>query len=189
MLVEEPNEDQLLIRVESLREHFRILEGSKIEINAHRAGDSMWIDWFSVPNRGQGDGRSAYEKWEQNLPQDIKTVRLHASDAGEGPSHGFWDAMGFDYEFPDDDNQMIKHLRADTVSEAKEKENEPEDDNLIIKIGDLAEKYECSLGMIEIELRRGIKAEMADEEDFMKAKDAALKNLNKSLDYYKKNSK
>lgn len=189
MLVEEPDEEQLLISVEALREHFRMLEGSKIEINAHRVGDSMWIDWFSVPNRGQGDGRKAYEKWEQNLPQDIKTVRLHASDAGEGPSHGFWDAMGFDYEFPDDDNQMIKHLRADTVSEAKEKENEPEDDNLIIKIGDLAEKYECSLGMIEIELRRGIKAEMADEEDFMKAKDAALKNLNKSLDYYKKDSK
>ena len=188
MLVEEPEEDMLLTSIEKLREHFRIIEGTKPEITAHRVGDSMWIDWFSVPNRGQGEGRRTYEKWEQNLPQDIKTIRLHESNAGEGPSHGFWDAMGFDYEFPDDDNQMIKRLDMDIVNEAKDDEK-PEEDNLIIDIGNLAEKYECSLGMIEIELRRGIKVEMANEDDFMKAKDAALKNLNKSINYYKKDSK
>jgi hypothetical protein len=55
-------------------------------------------------------GSKTYFEWERNLPSDIKTIRLFASDAGEGPSHEFWDKMGFDYEFPDDDDQMIKHI-------------------------------------------------------------------------------
>ena len=68
--------------------------------------------------RGKGLGSREYKDWESNLPQDITKIRLHASDAGHGPSHGFWDQMGVDYEFPDDDNQMIKHLKGE-ITERK----------------------------------------------------------------------
>jgi hypothetical protein len=80
-------------------------------IQAHRQGNTIWIDYFEVPVRGKGVGSQAYKNFEDNLPPDITKIRLHASDAGHGPSHGFWDQMGFDYEFPDDDNQMIKHIK------------------------------------------------------------------------------
>ena len=91
----------------------RIRELLETNIQANRQGNTIWIDYFEVPVRGKGLGSREYKDWESNLPQDITKIRLHASDAGHGPSHGFWDQMGFDYEFPDDDNQMIKHLPAD----------------------------------------------------------------------------
>jgi hypothetical protein len=81
-------------------------------IDAHRVGNTVVIDYFEVKPRGQGLGTKEYEKFENNLPPEITMIRVHASDAGEGPSHGFWDAMGFDYEFPDDDNYMVKHLNS-----------------------------------------------------------------------------
>jgi hypothetical protein len=79
-------------------------------IDAHRQGDTIWLDYFEVPVQGQGMGTQEYFKWEKSLPSDIKKIRLFASDAGYGKSHEFWDRMGFDYEFPDDDNQMIKYI-------------------------------------------------------------------------------
>ena len=91
----------------------RIHELLEANIQAHRQGNTIWIDYFEVPVRGKGMGSREYRDWESKLPQDITKIRLHASDAGHGPSHGFWDQMGFDYEFPDDDNQMIKYLKAD----------------------------------------------------------------------------
>ncbi len=51
-------------------------------------------------------------KFEKSLPKDIKKIRLVASDAGYGPTHEFWDRMGFDYAYPDDDNEMVKLLEA-----------------------------------------------------------------------------
>jgi GNAT superfamily N-acetyltransferase len=85
-----------------------VSEGAKIQ--AHRQGDTIWLDYFEVSQRGQGLGTKEYLNWEKNLPAEIKKIRLHASDAGHGKSHGFWDKMGFDYEFPDDDNYMIKSI-------------------------------------------------------------------------------
>lgn len=63
------------------------------------------------------------------------------------------------------------------------------ENKLIIKIGDLAEKYECSLGMVEQELRKGIEKEITVFENFGTAKLKALKNINKDLFYYSKKSK
>lgn len=79
-------------------------------INAHRVGDTLWIDYFEVQTKFKGAGTRAYLDFEKSLPNDIKQIRLVASDAGEGPSHAFWDKMGFDYAFPDDDNEMVKVL-------------------------------------------------------------------------------
>ena len=59
----------------------------------------------------------------------------------------------------------------------------------ILKISDLAEKYKCSLGMIEIELKRGINIEMTKGNNFKSAKLVALKNINNNLNYYKKKRK
>lgn len=77
--------------------------GDEPYINAHRSGDIIWIDMMGVPDRGKGIGRRYYEQWEANLPPDIKLIRLMAADAGHGPSNGFWEAMGFDYQYAGDD--------------------------------------------------------------------------------------
>lgn len=53
-------------------------------------------------------------------------------------------------------------------------------------IGDLAEKHHCSLLMVEIELRKGIKAEMAEHGSAREARDAALRKLGKDLHHYSK---
>lgn len=82
-----------------------------VKIDAHRSGDTVWLNYFEVPKRGKGMGTHEYQKFEKNLPSDIKKVRLVAADAGHGPSHGFWDKMGFDYAHEDDDNQMVKKIR------------------------------------------------------------------------------
>lgn len=86
-------------------------ESSEPKIDAHRVGDTIWINYFEVPVKGKGLGRAEYEKFEKNLPKDIKKIRLVASDAGYGPTHDFWDRMGFDYAYPDDDNEMVKILK------------------------------------------------------------------------------
>ena len=85
----------------------------KIKLQAHRQGSTIWLDYFEVPIRGKGIGSAEYIRWEKSLPKDIKTIRLHASDTGYGPSNNFWDKMGFDYEFEDDNNYMIKHLNGE----------------------------------------------------------------------------
>lgn len=86
-------------------------ESSEPKIDAHRVGDTIWINYFEVPVKGKGLGRAEYEKFEKSLPKDIKKIRLVASDAGYGPTHDFWDRMGFDYAYPDDDNEMVKILK------------------------------------------------------------------------------
>ena len=83
-----------------------IFEGSdKPYIDAHRSGDIMWIDMMLVPpsQRGSGVGKAFYKSWEEALPSDIKLIRLLAADTGDGLSNGFWEAMGFEYQYDGDD--------------------------------------------------------------------------------------
>lgn len=87
-----------------MREFIDIVESAAEEqpyINAHRSGDIVWIDMMHVPpgQRGKGIGRAFYERWEASLPKDVTLVKLMAADTGEGVSNGFWDAMGFDYQY------------------------------------------------------------------------------------------
>jgi predicted nucleotidyltransferase len=96
------------------------VQGKKLKeakIDAHRQGDTIWINYFEVPEKGKGLGTQEYMKFEKSLPKDIKKIRLVASDAGYGPTHEFWDRMGFDYAYPDDDNEMVKLLEASDYSQ------------------------------------------------------------------------
>jgi hypothetical protein len=89
---------------------YKPTDGVKIE--AHRQGDTLWIDYFEVPVKRKGSGTTEYIKFEKSLPKDIKKIKLIASDAGYGPTHDFWDRMGFNYAYPDEDNEMVKLLEA-----------------------------------------------------------------------------
>ncbi len=80
-----------------------------IAIDAHRAGDVVWLDWFCLPARarGQGHGRAAYDAWESALPVDITCVRLFAADTGDGRSDGFWERLGFSYVYDTDNPDAL----------------------------------------------------------------------------------
>lgn len=79
------------------------MEAEKPYIDDHRSGDIMWLDMMAVPVRGQGIGRRYYQQWEAELPKDIKLVRLMAADAGHGLANGFWEKMGFEYQYDGED--------------------------------------------------------------------------------------
>lgn len=102
----------------------KLKESSGAKIDAHRVGDTIWINYFEVPVKGKGLGRAEYEKFEKSLPKDIKKIRLVASDAGYGPTHDFWDRMGFDYAYPDDDNEMVKLLEASGYIPSEKEKND-----------------------------------------------------------------
>lgn len=70
-------------------------------ISAHVSGDLMWIDMMSVPKseRGKGAGKVDYLAWEKNLPENVKLVKIFASDTGDGHSAVFWEKMGFEYQY------------------------------------------------------------------------------------------
>lgn len=53
-------------------------------------------------------------------------------------------------------------------------------------VGDLAEKYHCSLLAVEQQLKKGIKAEMEHTSHYKVAKEIALDHLGEDLYYYKK---
>jgi hypothetical protein len=104
------------------------VQGKKLKeakIDAHRQGDTIWINYFEVPEKGKGLGTQEYMKFEKSLPKDIKKIRLVASDAGYGPTHEFWDRMGFDYAYPDDDNEMVKLLEASGYIPSEKEKNDP----------------------------------------------------------------
>jgi hypothetical protein len=104
------------------------VQGKKLKeakIDAHRQGDTIWINYFEVPEKGKGFGTQEYMKFEKSLPKDIKKIRLVASDAGYGPTHEFWDRMGFDYAYPDDDNEMVKLLEASGYIPSAKEKNDP----------------------------------------------------------------
>lgn len=69
---------------------------------------------FVVPKslRGRGVGRREYEKWEANLPHTVELVKLFAADYGDGKgnSDGFWENMGFDYQYADADDYETAHM-------------------------------------------------------------------------------
>jgi len=56
-------------------------------------------------------------------------------------------------------------------------------------VADLAEKYKTSLGMIELELKKGIKVEMEHTSKHSVAKEIALDHLGEDLHYYEKLAK
>lgn len=90
----------------------RISEIKKPYIHARQHGDNIiWIDELVIPKdmRGQGVGRKYYEEWEASLPENIKILKLMAADMGAGNAAGFWDAMGFDYMYVDDDDLDYEH--------------------------------------------------------------------------------
>lgn len=53
-------------------------------------------------------------------------------------------------------------------------------------VGDLAEKYKCSLLMVQQQLRKGIKVEMEHTSKHKVAREIALDHLGEDLWYYKK---
>ena len=78
-------------------------------IKAHKSGTSVWIDMIYVPKkqRGRGEGRKLYERWEVRLPKDIELVRVFASDTEcDGNSDGFWEAVGFSYRYEGDEDSL-----------------------------------------------------------------------------------
>jgi hypothetical protein len=94
-------------------------------IDAHRQGGTLWINYFEVPIKGKGMGAEEYMRFEKSLPKDIKEIRLVASDTGYGKTHQFWDRMGFDYAYPDDDNEMVKVLESSGYIPSNAQKNDP----------------------------------------------------------------
>lgn len=61
--------------------------------------------------------------------------------------------------------------------------------SVILKVGDLANKYKCSFGIIQDALNAGIKKELHNIhncrlDDFKSAESKVIKNLNNDLTYY-----
>jgi GNAT superfamily N-acetyltransferase len=76
-------------------------EAPRIVAEIHPTQGIAIIHDFHIPkvSRKQGLGRRAYEEWEASLPKEIKLVRLFAADYDNGNSDGFWEAMGFDWNY------------------------------------------------------------------------------------------
>ena len=92
-------------------------------INWHLHGASQaYIEWFEVPQalRGRGLGTRAYVAWERSLPAKVKTIRLHAADAGDGASDQFWERLGFAYRWTQDDLDGAVAAGADGAELAQE---------------------------------------------------------------------
>ena len=101
----------------------------KGEIGAHREGNVIHIDWFTINevHRGKGWGRRAYEQWEASLPKDIVRVELNAAqDAGTGRVEQFWVKMGFEFIYNREvydatiDNAMWKGVNGHPTPKAKD---------------------------------------------------------------------
>ena len=105
-----------------------------VTLEFHQKGnDAIEIEMFSIPRgrRRQGEGERLYREFEAALPKCIKRIDLYAADTGGGPSHGFWDAMGFDYKYTDEEdeshpkwnelkNWMVKYVRQETSASSIE---------------------------------------------------------------------
>lgn len=66
-------------------------------VKARRAGDHIVVDelWLPPHMRGEGLGPKVYQQWEQNIPRDVKYLKLMPVDYGHGDPTGFWEKMGF----------------------------------------------------------------------------------------------
>ena len=84
-------------------------------------GTVAYLDWIAVPRdeRRQGRGTAAYQQWERSLPGSVKTVRLMAADAGDGPSDEFWKAMGFDYDYQGEDWESVDYEARQMMSKPR----------------------------------------------------------------------
>ncbi len=87
-----------------MRKYIDILTESMRDIfNFHIKGEIAYLETMIVFERRQGYGRKIYTDWENGLPGNVKYVLLDPVDGGAGPSNGFWEKMGFSYQFVDDD--------------------------------------------------------------------------------------
>ena len=82
----------------------------KAFVDSHICGNICWIDMFFIPkeSRGRGEGRAMYEEFEKGLPENVTKIMLYSADTGSGPSHGFWDRMGFffcDADYNEDEDE------------------------------------------------------------------------------------
>ena len=75
--------------------------GLRGTLEYHQAGDVLWIDMFGLrpEDRNQGGGRIAWQEFESSIPKEIAVICLFAGDTGGGPSAGFWEKMGFTYQY------------------------------------------------------------------------------------------
>lgn len=81
----------------------------KQHLESHHAGSIVWIDMLYVApdDRGRGEGRRMYERFEASLPSDITLVRVFAADTeGTGNSDEFWRALGFEYRYDGDEDAL-----------------------------------------------------------------------------------
>lgn len=55
------------------------------------------LETFVIPShqRGRGLGKELYQKFESELPDDVKIVGLIAADLGSGPTKEYWASHGF----------------------------------------------------------------------------------------------
>jgi 5'-nucleotidase len=84
-------------------------------------------------------------------------------------------------------NAVRQGMALESQNNLKKKFNESKTlDKPTPNIAELAEKYHCSLLMVELELKKGIKVEMEHTSHYKVAREIALDHLNEKLDYYKK---
>ena len=92
-----------------MREFIKIVESISDQpyINAHRVSpNTVEIEMFYIPPsmRGKGFGRKYFEEWVKEIPNNIHYIIIWAADTGEGRSNHFWEALGFDYQYENEDN-------------------------------------------------------------------------------------
>ena len=82
-----------------------------VRIDAHLSGNIVWLDMFVVPmqQRKRGVGRAAYMEWEKSLSSLVTCVKLLASDTGNGLSDGFWEAMGYSFQYESDEFGVLSY--------------------------------------------------------------------------------
>jgi hypothetical protein len=62
---------------------------SRVGIKSRQDGAVVYLDFFAVSNKGEG--RKAYNQWEQAQPPDVERVVIESVEGAEG----FWRKMGF----------------------------------------------------------------------------------------------
>jgi GNAT superfamily N-acetyltransferase len=78
-------------------------------LEAHRSGDTVWIDWLYVApsERRRGAARRALARFEAELPREIRLLRVFAADSeGAGNSDDFWLSVGFAYRYAGDPEEL-----------------------------------------------------------------------------------
>src|SRR5271170_4901116 len=98
---------------EQRKRHSSVTAAVQPTIDAHREGDTVWLETFEIPEeqRGKGLGQEAYEEWENSLPKDVQLIRLFAANTGgEESSASFWKKMGFEFVTTEDDGPVDAYM-------------------------------------------------------------------------------